>query len=208
MIIYEITDTEFMRYGKVLTGYDFSDLFEVLEKEIEIPEDGFDYVASVKAMESLPVAHELSIRCFGGMPIQLGAVFGKNDTLNCLEYHKSSELNIAQNEVILMLGKQEDLVNNQLDTSNVKAFRVPTGTGVELYATTLHYAPCNLEPAGYRVVCALPRGTNGPKPEGLTAEGEDCLCMGINKWLLAHADAPEIKNGAFRGLVGTNIKLA
>ena len=44
-----------------------------------------------------------------------------------------------------------------LDTALVKAFRLPAGVLVELYATTLHYAPSNLGDAGFRVTIVLPR---------------------------------------------------
>lgn len=208
MKIYDVTDREFASYGQVLEGYDYSELFAALEQTIQIPEEGFGYVASIEALENLKIAQEFSLRGFGGMPIQLGSVYGKNRTLNCLEYHKSSEFNIAQQEVVLLLGKQGDLVDHRLNTETVKAFRIPAGCGVELFATTLHYAPCNAEACGYRVVCVLPSGTNAPRPEGLTNTGEDRLCMGTNKWLLAHADAPEIKGGAFEGLIGENITIA
>lgn len=63
--------------------------------------------------------------------------------MNALEYHRSSELDIAQTDLILLLGMQQDIENGDIyDTSKVEAFLVPAGTGVELYATTLRYAPC------------------------------------------------------------------
>ena len=36
---------------------------------------------------------------------------------------------------------------------------------LEVYATTLHYAPCHTDPAnGFKVLVALPKGTNTDKP--------------------------------------------
>ena len=81
------------------------------------------------------------------------------------------------------------------------------GTQIKLYATTLHYAPCSTTPDGYRVLCVLPRGTNGPRPDGLRADGEDRLCMGANKWLIAHPQSPEALHGAFIGLHGENLTI-
>ena len=39
-------------------------------------------------------------------------------------------------------------------------FFVPAGTAVELYATTLHYAPCSVDGKEFRCGVVLPRGTN------------------------------------------------
>ena len=74
---------------------------------------------------------------------KIGYCNGDNHKLNALEYHRSSELDIAQTDLILLLGMQQDIENGDIyDTSKVEAFLVPAGTGVELYATTLRYAPC------------------------------------------------------------------
>lgn len=208
MKIHSVFDAEFKKYGMVLEKYDFGELIETLNSVSPKPEDGFIYLASDKALESLPIAKELQNRGFGGMPIQIGYCNGTNHILNCLEYHRDSEISVAANDIILLLGQRADIENGSYQTKKVQAFFVPAGVGIELYATTLHYAPCDAPgQTGYRVVNILPLGTNGPVPEGLTGQGEDRLCMGTNKWLLAHQDAPEVKNGAFVGLTGENISL-
>jgi hypothetical protein len=38
-----------------------------------------------------------------------------------------------------------------------------------------------------------------------TENSEDKMCFGVNKWLMAHPDAPEIKDGAYEGILGKNI---
>lgn len=77
-----------------------------------------------------------------------------------------------------------------------------------VYATTLHYAPCHTDPAkGFRVAVVLPRGTNGPRPEFEPATEEDRLLWARNKWLLAHADSAEARQGAVVGLTGENIDI-
>ena len=74
---------------------------------------------------------------------------GDNHKLNGLEYHRSSEINIAVTDMILLLGSQQDVGTDfTYDTSKVEAFYVPAGTVVEMYATTLHYAPCTAQPGG------------------------------------------------------------
>ena len=91
----------------------------------------------------------------------------------------------------------------------VKAFRVPAGVLVEVYATTLHYAPCHTDPAkGFRVLVALPQGTNTEKPAALPAGGDAALLWARNKWLLAHKESAEAAQGAYIGLTGENIDLS
>lgn len=205
MKVYSIHDDKFKKYGCVLNGYDYSALFENLAK-VPMPETGIIYVASEDSLENCNAAKDMKIRGFGAYPVQLGYVSGKARSLNCLEYHKSSEYNIPMNDVILLLGMEQDIANGTFDSSKCEAFFVPGGTGVELYATTLHYAPLNVAESGYRMICVLPRGTNGSKVDFTANNNEDNMCFGVNKWLLAHKDAPEVSNGAYIGIIGKNIK--
>ena len=125
-----------------------------------------------------------------------------------MEWHTCSEFNIAVRELVLLLAKREEIEDGKLDTAKVKAFRVPAGVLVEVYATTLHYAPCRSDAAkGFRVLVALPKGTNTDKPEIKNHGGDDALLWACNKWLLAHPDSAEAKAGAYVGLTGENIKI-
>lgn len=198
MKIYSISDKKFREYGKIVSG-DFSELLTILHTK-DCPSSGTVYVPSDSEMESLAVAKFLQTELFGGLPIQIGYCNGNNKTLNCLEYHKNSEINIVESETVLLLGKQQDIIDGKYYTTKVVAFHIPAGTAVELYATTLHYAPCG---TNFRVAVVLPRGTNYDKP----TSAKDPLLWGSNKWLLAHPDSSEAKQGAYVGLIGENISL-
>lgn len=205
--IYSVTDAEFLPYGKVLEGYETAGLVEAM-RQIALPDQGTAYEPGIASLESEPILEELRDRAYGGMPVQLGMCWGRNTKLNCLEYHKDSEINIGTEEFVLLLAKLEEVEDGVLDTAKVKAFRVPAGTVVEVYATTLHYAPCHLEAEkGFRVAVALPKGTNTDKPECAVKNAEDKLLWARNKWLLAHADSAEAKQGAYIGLTGENLDL-
>ncbi|MBQ7049226.1 MAG: DUF4867 family protein, partial [Firmicutes bacterium] len=105
--------------------------------------------------------------------------------------------------------KQDEIENGALDTAKVKAFRVPAGTMVEVYGTSLHYAPCHTNAeTGFQVLIALPKGTNTDKPAIAPRSWEDGLMWACNKWLLAHKDTSEAAEGAYVGLVGENIDIA
>ncbi len=209
MKIYSVLDPEFKPYGQVVTGMEET-VDEILSVLKNAPQPtGVDYVAEYEPLQELPAMVEVSEHLYGGMPVQLGWCNGHNTKLNCLEYHRDSEFNLGTEDFILLLAKQDEIVTGLLDTAKVKAFRVPAGTMVEVYATTLHYAPCHCDPAkGFRVLVALPQGTNTSKPQFSNMTEEDSLLWARNKWLLAHKDSAEASAGAHIGLTGKNIDIA
>lgn len=208
MTIYSVLDKEFAPYGKVLTGYDTSCLMKALDESTPLP-DGVEYVMSEAALECTAIFGQLQNNAYGGMPIQLGWCNGHNTKLNCLEYHRDSELNIGLRDFILLVAKADDIVDGKLDTSKVKAFRAAAGQVVEVYATTLHYAPCSAKKSdGFKVVIALPKGTNGAMPNLTAVNEEDKWLRACNKWLIAHAEASEASDGAYVGLVGENVDIS
>ena len=207
MKIYSVTDPEFKPYGKVLEGYETAELLEAM-KQIDMPEEGTAYKPGIASLEACFIFVEFRDRAYGGMPIQLGMCWGHNTKLNCLEYHRDSEVNIGTHDFILLLAKEDEIEAGVLDTTKVKAFRVPAGAAVEVYATTLHYAPCHTRAEdGFRVAVALPLGTNTEKPAITPGNDEDKMLWARNKWLLAHPDSKEAKKGAHIGLRGENIDI-
>ena len=207
MKIYSVSDPEFRPYGKVLTGYDTTELVAAMNA-IPLPENGTAYEPAIASLEACRIFKCLGNRAYGGMPVQLGMCWGHNTKLNCLEYHRDSEINIGTGDFILLLAKMEDIADGQLDTAKVKAFRAPAGAAVQVYETSLHYAPCQVSGDGFRVAVVLPRGTNTDKPEIKPQNDEDKWLWARNKWLLAHADSGEAAQGAYVGLVGENIDIA
>jgi len=201
--IQSVFDKSFAPYGKVIKGFDLEALQAEMEKA-PCP-DNVVYVASVPELEALPIFQQMSEQLYGGMPIQIGYCNGYNETLNCLEYHRDSELNYAATDLILLLGLEGDIdfENYMYDTAKVEAFLVPKGTLVEVYATSLHYAPVS---AGgkFRCTVVLPRGTNTELKFKPDPAGESRLLTATNKWLLPHPDSPEAKGGAVVAMKGEN----
>ena len=209
MKIESVFDASFRQYGKVVEGLHLDELLTALSKT-EKPTDGVIYVPGDDSLENTPAKKELEDNVYGGMPIQIGFCNGTNTKLNCVEYHRDSEINIPCEDMILLLGSREDVKDDfTYETSKVEGFFVPEGTAIEVYATTLHYAPCEAKKgAGFRVAVVLPKGTNTDKPEIAALNAEDPLLRARNKWLIAHADASEAGDGAFVGLDGVNIDIA
>ena len=209
MKIYSVFDPEFKPYGQIVKGLDDA-VQEILAGLAETPlPDGVGYVPTDPVLQELPAVVEISEHCFGGMPVQLGWCNGHNTKLNCLEYHRDSEFNLGTEDFILLLARQEEIVDGVLDTSKVKAFKAPAGVLLECYATTLHYAPCHADASkGFRVLVALPWLTNTDRPVMENKTAEDEIMTARNKWLLAHPDSSEAKSGAKVGLSGENIDIA
>ena len=204
MKIQELTDASFGKYGKVVTEFSFEKILKEME-HTPLPKDVV-YVPSVEAMEVLPEAVDVCRKGFGGLPIQIGYCNGDNHKLNAFEYHRSSEIDIAVTDLILLLGCQQDIEEDDTyDTSKAEAFFVPAGTAVELYATTLHYAPCSAQEGGFRCVIVLPKGTNEDLTFEPAKEGENRLLTAVNKWLIVHEEGKI--EGAFCGLKGENLEV-
>ncbi|MDD3412982.1 MAG: DUF4867 family protein [Lachnospiraceae bacterium] len=204
MVIYKVTDPEFRKYGRVLKGLDVVELVEKMQ-ETPLPEDVI-YEPSVESLEKLSIYKTFQDVVYGELPIQIGFCNGHNNKLNAVEYHRSSEINVGATDMILLLGCQQDIKEDfTYETSQIEAFLVPKGCAVEIYATTLHYAPCGIDGAGFRGVVVLPKDTNLPL-DTKHSNGEDQLITAKNKWLIAHKDGG-CGEGAFVGLVGENITL-
>lgn len=205
MQIKKVTDAAFRKYGRVVEGIDFSGLVETLQTKTPCPADVV-YEPSVEVLEALPVFKELQTKTYGELPIQIGYCNGNNYMLNALEYHRSSEINVAASDAVLLVGWQPDVTDDfTYDTSLVEAFLLPKGTAVELYATTLHYAPCNGTEEGFRVAIVLPKDTNLPLEEAHDG-GEDAHLTAKNKWLIGHPQGG-LPEGSPMGLLGENIRI-
>ena len=204
MKIQKVTDPAFRKYGQVLEGYDFTGLIKEM-KHTPVPEDVI-YVPSDEELEALDIMKDLQNKGYGGLPVQIGYCNGHNKKLNAVEYHRNSEINVAVTDLVLLIGHQQDIEpDHTYDTSKIEAFLVPAGTGIEVYATTLHYAPCHVNEGGFQCVVVLPKGTNTDLTFQTEKTGEDSLMTAKNKWLIAHEDAKIA--GAFNGLKGENITI-
>ena len=209
LTIKSIHDSSFSRYGKILNPKDYFDIINYLNQETIIPETGNKYVAHDPNLEARIKNKQGINHVFGYMPVEYGYVNGKNSKLNALEYHKSSEINIALTPLIVMLGRVEDIVSNQYTTQLIDVFFVPEGTVIELFPQTLHFSPCKVLDQGFKCGVILPFGTNMEfiRDKKITHE-EDHLLFKTNKWILVHQDHQTfIDLGAHLGLIGQNIEI-
>ena len=72
---------------------------------------------------------------------------------------------------------------------------------MEVYATSLHFTPCEVREEGFGCVVALPAGTNTP----LNEKADDPLLFRKNKWLICHEENKKsMANGVVPGITGCN----
>ena len=205
--IQEVTGQSFREYGKIVSGYDFSEMIDYMERETSIPQEGNIYKASVPELEAFAVFERLSKGFYGEMPVQAGYCNGPNSTLNGLEYHIGSEIDIAVTDLVLLLGRLQDVADDRYPAEKAEAFFVPKGMALQLYETTLHFAPCKTDAGGFKCIVVLPRDTNEPLENDKATYG-DKLLFARNKWLLAHPERkPLMERGAWPGITGTNIEV-
>ncbi len=200
--IYSIHDDEFKKYGVVI-DVDASDMVKVCG-ELGLPDSGTSYVASVPELEALKSAPLLGKKLYGGLDAQVGLCCGYNNFLNGLEYHNSSEINVAATPLVLILGLRYEMEGNEYNSENVKAFYLEKGDVVEVFSTSLHFCPCQVDDNGFSCVVVLPKGTNTDVED----KGEDNLLFRKNKWIICH-DKNEglIERGVYPGIHGVNYEI-
>ena len=200
---YDVSDKEFASFGRIITNLDTAEIIKTAEK-IENPESGSAYLPSLADFEALKIAENIKNECFGTLPTQIGYCYGHSNFLNAAEWHFSSEINIAVTSLVLILGHVWDIKDGKIDSSRFKAFYIPKGTAIEVYATTLHFCPCEVSKDGFGCVVGLPLETNTP----LDNTPENPLLFRKNKWIIAHEEnASLINRGVVSGLTGMNFEI-
>ena len=207
--IYSIEDPEFNEFGRILEPELFSDAFSYLDMYTSVPEKNNIYIPNDTGLQQILQFNSRCHDVFGNMPLQYGYVNGHNTQLKALEYHKSSEINIANSPMILLLGKAEDIHDRLYDSSKLMAFFIPEKTILEIYPKTLHFSPLKLIETGFKCAVILPNGTNvDPVKSIYLNHNEDYYLFKTNKWLIAHPESKTlIAQGAHIGISGENIKI-
>ena len=207
-----IEDPSFCHFGSLHSGAPL-DVASAYAREHTVNGDGVVYEARVTGLEEEEsLLAWLTWRIYGGMRVQLGWCYGRNQSLDGLEYHKGNEVIIAVTDLVLLLGHYDDIQwqpQPSYDSARIKAFYVPQGSVVELYAWCLHYAPVHTNTkTGFCSLIALPFGTNQAFERKPAKIGESVLLFARNKWLIVHPDQADlVKEGAFAGINGENLHI-
>ena len=200
---YDVRDDEFSKYGRILDGYDLEEI-QKAASDIPYPAEGSAYVPSLEVFERLEISRRMQDEVFGTLPSQTGYCYGRNQVLGATEWHACSEFNVALTDLVLILGQRTDIEDGRLDSAKMKAFFIPRGTVVEIYATTLHFCPCQVHDEGFGCVVGLLRGTNVP----LENKTMDKYLFRQNKWIICHeSNEGLIGRGVVAGIYGENFNI-
>ncbi len=203
MKLINVTDPEFLPYGELI-DIPTEEFVNYLHSNAKMPEKGKNlYVRKDEEMEKLSGVKEIAESVYGLADIEVGYCNGYNSLLNCMEYHTCPEVDIAGDDLVLLLGLQSDIKEGILDSKDLKAFLLKKGQAVILRPYTLHFSPCKLSEDGFRCVIVLGDKTN----MDLEETPKDKKLWKVNKWLLAHEDSSQASLGAYVGIVGENIKV-
>ena len=202
MKIRSVTDPLFSKYGKLL-DLDTNEMVSYLHEHAKMPEEGNIYVRNDENMMVLRGISKVKEEIYGLGDIEVGYCNGFNSLLNCMEYHACPEVDVAGDDLVLLLANQDDVHDGLLDSKDVEAFLLKKGQAVCLYPYTFHFSPCKLSEEGFRCVIILGDKTN----MDLEETPKDKKLWKVNKWLYAHKDTVQAKNGAYIGIVGENIRV-
>lgn len=109
--ICSVEDPSFAAYGCVWHDADpaaCAAIAEALAEKTPLPE-GVGYVPTDPALQELPAAETIAPTLFGGLPVEFGWCNGHNSSLNCFEYHRSSEFNLGATDFALPAGTNEEM---------------------------------------------------------------------------------------------------
>lgn len=200
--IQSVQEAAFADYGRVIALPHQAELMQRLTDQTSIPAQGNQYVRDAPSILEKSAKYDIARQFYGEQPIEVGYCNGHSDRINAFEWHNCSELNLAVTDLVLFLARRQDLTGQTIDTSRARAFFVPRGTAIEVYPTTLHFAPCQIDAQGFKCIVILTDQTNTPL--AIEHQADEALFQ-YNKWLITHAENDRmVHNGALIGVTGTN----
>ena len=110
-----------MKIEYIKTQLEDPELLKALDETTPLPA-GAGYEPSVPSLEYTAIFGQLQNNAYGGMPIQIGYCNGVNPRLTCLEYHRTSEIDIAGTDMVFLVARQPEIEDGVLTTDKVKAF--------------------------------------------------------------------------------------
>lgn len=197
-----VADPLFAKYGRVL-DLDASEMVSYLHRCAKMPQEGNLYVRDDENAGLLRGIGKIKEEIYGLGDIEVGYCNGFNSLLNCMEYHSCPEVDVAGDDLVLLLASQSDVHDGLLDSQDVEAFLLKKGQAVCLHPYTFHFSPCKLSESGFHCLIILGGKTNADLPEAPSNK----KLWKVNKWLYAHKDSPQAKSGAYIGIIGENIRV-
>jgi len=193
-----IDDPKFEAFGKAY----LEDLVPV--EFVEFMLETFDgdmgaeavYEPVVEALQDHPFVDQVQETIYAGEPVQVGWVYGNNDTFDSLEYNGVTVTLVTAHPVILFVGDRADMDEGTwtFDASNATAFYIPEILLVELNPDTLHSMPIQvLGETGQLTAVIVPEGVG--LEDASPGDGIDQALVANDRWVFAFPDVGDYYAG-------------
>ena len=181
--LHTVGDPAFATFGRVVDGLEVSPLLAAAHA-VSLPQEGTQYTASEPTFEALPIAKKIADELFGQMPTQVGFCFGHNRLLNAVEWHTSSEINVAVTPLVLILGHIYSIQNGTADADDSIVAGDTTSTEGETVAagdtTTAEGETVAADDSTTTDTSIVTPDTSANAETGAVAEGTDIAATDTN----------------------------
>lgn len=160
------------------------------------------YEPQVEALQDDALVAQIQEKIYNGEPVQVGWIYGKNPSLDYLEYNGKPVTLITSEPVVLFLGDKGklDTAAWKYDVANTSAFFIPANTVVTLNPEILRSAPIRVaDGTGQLTAIITPQGV-GVEPAS-PGSGMDQALVANDRWIFAF---PGVMGGYYEGLTGSN----
>jgi len=201
-----VDDPKFDGYGKLHWDVDPTEFVTAMQESFDgTMSDTAVYEPVVDELQDHPFVSQIQDLVYGGEPVQVGWVYGLNNSLDQLEYNGVPVTLIPANDMVMFLGAKDKL--NSTDwtyaTKDTQAFFIPDHAIVELLPDTFRSLPIPaISEEGYLVAVITPAGVG--LEDASPGEGIDQALVSNDRWIFAFADNP---SGYFAGLTGSNTSI-
>ena len=160
------------------------------------------YEPAVEALQNHPFVQQVSESLYNGDPVQVGWIYGDNESLDYLEYNGVPVTLITAENALVFVGSKADIDETTwtYDVKNAKAFYVPANSVIAFSPDSLHSAPIRVADAtGQLTAIIVPEGLG--IGEATPGAGIDQALVAPGRWIFA---LPGVEGGYYEGLTGSN----
>jgi hypothetical protein len=161
------------------------------------------YEPVVEALQDDPLIADIQSTIYGGDPVQVGWVYGNNDTFETLEYNGVTVTLITADPIVLFAASQSDIDTETwtIDAKAATAFYIPEVLVVELNPDTMRSFPIRvLQETGYLVAVVTPAGVG--LEDASPGNGMDQALVANDRWVFGFPDT-----GYYTGLTGSSVTI-
>jgi hypothetical protein len=161
--------------------------------------DSAVYEPQVEALQGDPLIQQIQETIYGGEPVQVGWIYGNNDSLDYLEYNGIIVTLVTAENAVIFMGDRAALDESTwtFDAGDADAFYIPANTVVALNAEALHSAPIRVANAtGQLSAVIVPEGVG--LETASPGDGMDQALVAAGRWVFGAAGV----EGFYEGLTG------